>query len=266
MNIYGRVGWRTAAVAPSVDDAQAFILAAGITDPTQQSAITTLVSQLKTYGIWGKMKAIYPFVGGSASSHKFNLKDPRDLDAAFRLTFFGGWTHSSTGAKPNGTTGYANTLFQPSISSTLNSHGIGYYATENTTNLGDPIQMGANNSGTQSLILASKNTTMFGAADGTNISGAISGGAGLFSVHRTSSTVTTIYKNAALINSGNSGGSLPIAMIYIGNISVNYIPYSSGYVNSEFRLSYISDGLTDAEAANFYTAVQAYQTTLGRAV
>jgi hypothetical protein len=28
------------------------------------------------------MQAIYPFIGGTAYSHKFNLKDPRDTDAA----------------------------------------------------------------------------------------------------------------------------------------------------------------------------------------
>ena len=66
-------------------DAQAFITAAGITDSTQQSAIDTLVKQLKGYGIWSKMKAVYPFVGGTATTHKYNLKDPRDLNAAFRL-------------------------------------------------------------------------------------------------------------------------------------------------------------------------------------
>jgi len=42
----------------SVDpDAQAFITAASITDPTQQSAINQLVLDLKGYSIWTKMKA-----------------------------------------------------------------------------------------------------------------------------------------------------------------------------------------------------------------
>ena len=95
-------------------DAQAFITAAGITDPTQISAINSLVNGLQADGIWTKMKAIYPFVGGTATTHKYNLKDPRDLDAAFRLVFNGGWTHSSTGATPNGTNGYADTKLVPS--------------------------------------------------------------------------------------------------------------------------------------------------------
>ena len=43
-------------------NAQAFISAAGITNPTQQNAINQLVIDLKTYGLWNKMKAVYPMV------------------------------------------------------------------------------------------------------------------------------------------------------------------------------------------------------------
>ena len=101
-------------MSKGLSDAQKFILAAGITDATQKSAINTLVDDLKTYGIWSKTKAIYPMVGGTATTHKYNLKDPRDLDAAFRLSFSGGWTHSSNGALPNGITAYSDTFLNAS--------------------------------------------------------------------------------------------------------------------------------------------------------
>jgi hypothetical protein len=43
------------ASGPAFDpDAQAFITAAAITDPTQQAAINTLVVDLKGYSIWTK--------------------------------------------------------------------------------------------------------------------------------------------------------------------------------------------------------------------
>jgi hypothetical protein len=90
-------------------DSQAFINAAAITDSTQQTAINNLVVGLKADGTWTKMKAIYPFVGGTATTHKYNLKDPRDLNAAFRLTFNGGWTHSANGALGNGVNNSAQT-------------------------------------------------------------------------------------------------------------------------------------------------------------
>jgi hypothetical protein len=41
---------------------------------------------------------------------------------------------------------------------------------------------------------------------------------------------------------------------------------NANYFNNEIAFSSIGDGLTDTEAANFYTAVQAYQTTLSRQV
>jgi hypothetical protein len=43
-------------------DYQSFITATGITEPTQSAALETLVSDLKSYGLWSKMKAIYPMV------------------------------------------------------------------------------------------------------------------------------------------------------------------------------------------------------------
>jgi hypothetical protein len=43
-------------------DYQSFITATGITQPTQSAALETLVSDLKSYGLWSKMKAIYPMV------------------------------------------------------------------------------------------------------------------------------------------------------------------------------------------------------------
>ena len=41
---------------------------------------------------------------------------------------------------------------------------------------------------------------------------------------------------------------------------------STGYGNKECAFASVGLGLSDAEAANFYTAVQAFQTTLSRNV
>jgi hypothetical protein len=126
-------------------DAQAFLTAAGITDPIISGAIDTLVVDLKAANIWSKMKAIYPMVGGSSSTHKWNLKDPRDLDAAFRLAFYGGWTHNSNGATPNGVNGYADTKINSNLELTLiNMHFASalYSRTNNTDNSGNPYDIG----------------------------------------------------------------------------------------------------------------------------
>jgi hypothetical protein len=158
MNIYGQVGWRAAASvnpAPGQDaDALAFITAAAITDTTQKNAINTLVTDLKGYGIWTKMKALYPFVGGTAAQHRFNLKDPRAVAGAFYLIFNGGWTHSATGVLPNGTTGYADTQLSPRLvlsSSTFNH--LSYYSRTNTA-VASEYSIGAyDGAGSLSMIL-----------------------------------------------------------------------------------------------------------------
>lgn len=218
------------------------------------------------------MKAIYPFVGGTASQHRFNLKDPRDLDAAYRLAFNGGWTHSSNGAQPNGVNGFAYTYLVPSVVQTLNSNGMGMYlGTLNTSTSSDPVHMGVFNNSTQgsTLLINKANTNVISRLNGSAINSSTITGTGLFSSQKTNSTTTTIYKNITNVGSGNSGGTLPIVQIALGNISADpstFFIYGNGWTNSEFRLSYISDGLTDAETANFYTAVQAYQTTLSRNV
>jgi hypothetical protein len=252
-------------------DAQAFITAANITDTTQQNAINTLVTQLKTYGIWTKLKAVYPFIGGTASSHKFNLKDPRDLDVAFRLQFFGGWVHSSTGAVPNGTTGYANTFLTPSFAQNVNSNGMGIYlGTLNSASGSDPVHMGVStvtSTQSSSLVINKTNTTFATRLNGGVISSSTITALGLFSAHRTSSTTTTLYKNSTNVGTGNSGGTLPAQSMFIGNLRGNNgVPYPPGYVNSEFRLVYISNGLDSSDITNLYTSIQAFQTSLGRQV
>ena len=72
----------------------AFAAATGITDTTILNALNTFDTGLISNGLDTKMKALYPFVGGTANTHKFNFMDARDTDAAFRLQFNGGYIHS----------------------------------------------------------------------------------------------------------------------------------------------------------------------------
>jgi hypothetical protein len=246
----------------TVDDAQAFITAAGITDPTQKSAIITLVADLKTYGVWTKMKAIYPIVGGTASQHKFNLKDPRDLDVAFRLNFATGWTHSATGMTPLNT--FANTFLIPTTQLSLNSTHISGYV--------------RNNLSVNAPILSAEDATTYNNGlyiwprwsggysvrtnDNTSQVGASTDSRGFHITSRTASNSKKYYKNNATIFSLTTASTgLNVSSIYIGSSrnNVNYSLFETAFAS-------IGDGLTDIEASNFYIAVQAFQTTLGRQV
>ena len=248
-------------------DAQAFITAAAITDPSQQTAIQNLVKGMKADGIWTKMKAIYPFVGGVASSHKYNLKDPRDLDAAFRLVFSGGWTHSSTGALPNGTNAFADTKLIPNTNLSLNSTHISGYLRTNL-NSDAPI-LSSENSGTYNnglyiwpkqlasgySVRINDNTSQSGGTNTDDIRG--------FHVAlRTASNVKKYrLNNTERFNVTTASTALNTSSIYIA-ASRN----QANYFNNQLAFSSIGDGLTDTEAANLYTRVQAFQTALSRQV
>jgi hypothetical protein len=246
-------------------DAQAFITAAAITDATQQSAIDTLVKGLKSDGIWTKMKAIYPFVGGTASTHKWNLKDPRDLDAAFRLVFNGGWTHSSNGATPNGTNGYANTYLAPSsVLSTSSAHFSKYNRTNDLT--GDKIDgaftasnttfMQQNYTAANAILGSVTSLTTYTPTDTR----------GLFNVTRTATNAMKVFRNSTNVGSNtNVITALPAANVYLGarNADNSIIQFYNSY---QTAFSSIGDGLTDTEASNLYTRVQQFNTTLLRQV
>jgi hypothetical protein len=81
------------------DDAEAFFYAANITDETQKSAVTDFCLNAKKNGYWNKIVAAYPIVGGTADQHKYNLKNPQDTNAAFRLTYQGTIQHDANGLK-----------------------------------------------------------------------------------------------------------------------------------------------------------------------
>jgi len=278
----GRVGWRSLVVTQVVNavdaDAQAFITAAGITNLTQASAINTLVNDLKTYGLWTKMKALYPMVGGTASSHKFNLKDPRDLDAAYRLVFNGGWVHSSTGALPNGTTGYANTFINTALRLTPNNLSIGLYTNTNRAADTTPSRTAYGNSDnvttytpiTQFYLRANTGNLISDLGDYNygRINFANTSTAGFYVNTRTTNNSMKVFKNNTLFGSStttNPTNTLPNSNLYFAAFN-NAGSYQDGYENINFEFFYVSDGLSDTDATNYYTAVQKFQTTLGRQV
>jgi hypothetical protein len=278
----GRVGWRSLVVTQVVNavdaDAQAFITAAGITNLTQASAINTLVNDLKTYGLWTKMKALYPMVGGTATSHKFNLKDPRDLDAAFRLVFNGGWVHTSTGALPNGTNGYANTYLHTKNVLTPNNLSIGLYTNTNRAADTSPSKIAYGNADnnttyvpiTQFYLRTNSNQLLVDLGDYNygRVSGTNTATAGFYVNTRTTNNSMKVFKNNTLFGSStttNPTNTLPNSYLYFAAFNENG-SYASSFEIINFQFSYVSDGLSDTEAANFYTSVQKFQTTLGRQI
>ena len=251
--------------------AQAFLTATGITDPTIVTAIDTLVKDLKAQTLWNKFRYIYPFVGGTATTNKFNLKDPQDLDASFRLTFFGGVTHTN-GFNPNGTNGYANTFCAPSLNVTLNSEHL--YITSNTNNTptgANAVDMGALSSPSQASFIALRIGTNYSSRlNSQQISIANADANDSFCITKNGTTDLRLFKNSVLQTNGVSAGILSPLWNFIGTLTrfnsgfPNNSAPGNNYSNQNYTFATYGDGLTDTDVANLTTIEQAFNTTLGR--
>jgi len=243
--------------------ADAFIKAAGITDSTQQTAIKTLVNDLNGYGLWSKMKAIYPMVGGNANAHSYNLKDI----TKFQITWSGGLTHSSTGVLPNGTNGYGNTGLTPSLSLLQNSTSVSFYSRTNTNTGWD---FGSAGGSSYSNIIAGNirySDIYFYPTNDTTYNITVYNGSGLgyFIQSRTGASTVSAFKNSSKLVTGTSpSASLSAYPIFLFTFNNMGSPFTYG--NKECAFFSIGDGLTDTDASNLYTIIQNYQTILNRQV
>jgi hypothetical protein len=244
-------------------DAQAFITAAVITVLVQMTAINELTIGLKADSLWTSMKALYPFVGGTSNTHKFNLKDPRDLDAAFRLQFFGGVTHDSNGITGS-VNGYADTKFTILGNLSATSQHLTTYSRTNSA--GTFRDIGVQSAGNNVVAIISKwsdnNSYFFMGAN--YISAFNTSSTGLYITNKPSTLVSNAYKNGTLISSRATIDTLPLYPIYI--MAWNITGTATDFSPRNQAFASIGDGLTGTDVTNLYNRVQAYQTTLGRQV
>jgi hypothetical protein len=211
------------------------------------------------------MKAIYPMVGASAAACAQNLKS-----SSFTGTFTSGWTFASTGATPNGTSAYMNTGLAPSGNLTANNNHISFYSrTQNSIASGVNIGSFLNTANETWL-------SVYYAAVSQKVYVAGAYGANYAFVNNT---------NTLGLHIGSQLSTTSRKLYFAGSlVATNTTSYSQTYGTNNFYLaangkliptdfmphqcafSSIGDGLSDTEASNFYTAVQAFQTTLSRQV
>jgi len=247
-------------------DASAYITASS--NSAYQYQLHDLFKMLKDNSLYIKLQAFYPLLGTTSTQHKWNGKNPLDTDAAFRLTFSGTATFSDSGYTPNGTTGYANTHFIPSVNQNVNSNGITVIVgTNNATASSDVIEVGSFNSGTQRSWVGSKNNnsnySRNSVINGSAVfSSGINDAKGIYTGSRQSSTVTDLFRNGMQLATGNSGGNLPTYPIWVGAMNLTNTPY--GYSNQRIQSVWIHEGLIDSEITTFHIIIDAFETALGR--
>ena len=263
-----RIGGRTAVGGGFDADAQAFFdrvtAAGGTLSTTEKNATNQLVLDMKSAGIWSSMKAVYPMVGASAAACAQNLKS-----SSFTGTFSSGWTFASTGVTPNGTSAYMSTGFVINTEqASANNFSLGVYSGTIGSSAGGKCSLGAFNGSIETIItirfsgniayLVIGETTYNNQFSNTDTHG-------FYVANRNTTNRAQAWKNGVkIVDVANTPGGKQTNQLYLGAENGSTTPIS--YDDKRNQFAFMSDGLSDANQSNLYTAVQAFQTTLSRQV
>ena len=235
-----------------------------ITGAAIYTAMNNFVGTLKSEGVYAKLKAVYPLIGGNAGNHKWNLINPQDTNAAHRLNFYGTFTHSATGIKGDGVAGtYQDTNFNHLINSELNNESFGVYSRTDRNEL--EYDIGIQYLGQDSVLLIRYSNKFYTRSqDNSWDTPANTNSKGFFSVSRLESTKYKKYKNTTYSEVFSSSTSLVDRNFFVS--AVNFEGDNAYNSAREYSYSFIGEGLTETQMTAHYNAVQQLQTDLKRAV
>jgi hypothetical protein len=252
------------------NDVKAFIGAgvANISNPTIINALNQLVLDLKKTFIWNKMLAIFPFVGGNATAHLRNLRQP----ALFSITWTGGVIHDSNGVTFNGINGRGN--FNRNVFGTMgaNNASFGLYSRTSGTTNANSFDMGCNLSSLTSRFLlkirevGDVSNVQLNDETGSSITTTVVDGSGLHIASRTSSTFLYRGWNGQTIATStiSNSGTHPNNSMFIG--ARNNAGVADGFTDRNIAFAFYGNGLTETDNEILYKIVQKFQTLLGRQV
>jgi hypothetical protein len=153
-------------------------------------------------------------------------------------------------------------------------YAIGGYIRTNAGGAFASISAGQQTTTTQGIFLAGKWTgagnisfTRIGGT-GADISGTANQSAGFFQSSRTANNSLSFRRNTSSLGTNTTtvtSNSMNSA-IFLGAESRNGSLSASTSIPDEIAFAYYSSGLSNLEMDNFFTAVQAFQTTLSRNV
>jgi hypothetical protein len=235
--------------------------------PEERYGVNEFIRKAKEAGLWQKIKAVYFMVGANFNAFKYNGKDPRNADNAFRLSVISstGISYTSSGLEFAGS-GYINTFFTPLTDTNNISNHISMYINSFTSS---NVQMGAE--GGSSGTLMARNYPALGDISRCNCGfggaqTARSRNVGFSCTSRINLAEFKVYEEGSVLNTyarvGLSGSNVPI-WINGYNLSGS-ISDGSGTFKTQFIS--IGDGLSDRESFYLYRFTQDLQKTLGRNV
>ena len=224
---------------------------ANITDVAQVSALNYLVTSLKENGLWDRIKLLYPFVGGNATSHRFNLIDP----TLYAITFTGSFVHNSSGisgtasANATATTGFPDAAFD------ITNLSFGYYGTWNLTN---QITFGNTTLSSGATFMFAGSSVRVGSGTLTTVTTSAVGLAGLQAITNIAGTTCQSFRNQFGLANFTRGVTLG-ASAWIIQLS-----RSADVTINQMKLAWIGDAYSEAEMQIFNDIIDGYQALLSR--
>lgn len=248
-------------------DAQAFIDAIQVLNTLEQEAVNDLFVYWKAQNIFTKLIAVYPFMGGTSVTAKWNMVNPADTDAAFRLVYTGSPTFNSNGISLNGTTQYANTFITPTTHLTQNSTTL-YFSKRNDSNAG--VEVGSEAPASSGHLLAARQignyyNIMYDFPGGTQTAASASA-IGRWGGTRTSNIVQKTFKDNVQLGATNTtpsaGWSNLNYTLLIGASNQSGTP--GNLCQSELDMVVIADGLSDSEYSALDNSIVTFKAAIGR--
>ena len=221
----------------------------------QKTAISNFFAGLKTDSLWSaKIQAMYLWRFGTATAHKWNLRNPVDTNGGFRVVFSGTHTHAASGITPDGTTGYGDTFYDINTSGVQDDYSLGYYCPTSDTSNGSDI--GADGGATTYHHIEYSTGDMYAIMDsftaGTFVQNTQATTNGFWVASRTSSTSLKLYKDGTQIGSTATTANDRT----ISNLS-GYTFYvlgkngpGIGYGKRKQSFAFIGKGMTDTDVSN----------------
>lgn len=242
-------------------DAAAYIAAAGLTDPTETGAINDLVVDLKSNSLWTKITGFWVF-WDSFNESKFNLVDPTDSDAAFRLVQQGSGTFSNGYTNVN--LAYLNTKITPDEANAsgliTRLFGILTDVAEANTDLGRITVTGDVHADFIQTRNGSNNFFARCGTTATNLTIANASSVGRYAVV-SSAAALTAYKNGSSIGTVAQTTLVDTAKEFVIGAGGNN---STTYSTKKFSYAAIMDELSSGEVSILDGLLSTFNTALGR--
>ena len=252
------------------------LISVGVFSSNEIIAVNTLIKSFKRFNLWDKYYAIYPFLGATASSCKWNIKDIRDEDSAFRLIYPNGSSYfnfTNYGIEFVGVqNSYAVTNLIPSIVfKGSDAFSMGCYVNGGTLTGGPfPGTMGTYSTAdkVQALYIRPSGRMFsfqgevlpFVSTSNTNYTGFFYGNSAPVGSN------ATLFRNQTVIGTQlvTDATKLSTTPIWLGNINVNNGDSSLGYSNVRMGIALIGKNLNSAEYSLLQMTIQQFVKSLNR--